>query len=146
VPEKIRAVVDTQIFLRAAINRKSLPGKLIFDLGDKYQLVASPDTIAEVKDVLNRSEIRARFKTITDAVVSELLELLSEAANVTPGEVAAISRDPKDDIFLACAKMDGSQYIVSEDKDLLVLNPYEGIQIINALDFLRVLQPPPKEE
>ena len=70
-----------------------------------------------------------------DAVVTRL----SGAESVNLGEVEAVSRDPKDDIFLACAKVSNAQYLVSEDKDLLVLNPYEGIQIINALEFLQIL-------
>ncbi len=143
---KIKAVIDTQIFLRAAINRKSLPARLLFELSNKYELVTSLEISAEVKDVLNRPELREKFKTLTEAVANELVALLSAAEMVTPTEVEAISRDPKDDIFLACAKAAKAQYIVTEDKDLLVLNPYESTQIINALEFLRVLQRPPTEE
>lgn len=43
-------------------------------------------------------------------------------------------------MFLACAKEGEVQYIVSEDNDLLVLNSYEGIKIINVLDFVTLLQ------
>lgn len=136
----IKAVIDTQLFLRAAINRSSLPARLIFDLRSRYQLVVSLEVSAEITNVLNRPELRAKFQTLTDEVVQEITTLLQAAEVVTPDEVEAISRDPKDDIFLACAKASSAQYIVSEDKDLLVLNPYEGIQIINALDFLRILQ------
>lgn len=38
--------------------------------------------------------------------------------------------------FLECAKDSGSLYIVSGDKDLLVIQTFEGIQIITAKDFL----------
>lgn len=136
----IKVVIDTQLFLRAAINRRSLPARLIYDLRGRYQLVTSVEVSAEITDVLNRVELREKFKTLTDEVVQEIVTLLQTAEVVAPTEVEAISRDAKDDIFLACAKASGAQYIVSEDKDLLVLNPYEGIQIINALDFLNVLQ------
>jgi hypothetical protein len=142
---KIKAVIDTQIFLRAGINRKSLPGRLVFELRDLYELKVATEILAEITDVLNRPEIRKKFKTLTDNVVNELITLISSAEVVTLTETPAVSRDSKDDIFLACAKASGAQYIVSEDKDLLVLHPYDGIQIINALDFLRVLQPPPTE-
>jgi putative PIN family toxin of toxin-antitoxin system len=143
---KIKAVIDTQIFLRAAINRKSLPAKVLFELGDKYQFVTSLEITAEVKDVLNRPKLRQLFKSLTDEVVNELLDLLSTAVTSAPIEIESIVRDPKDDMFLACAKAAEAHYIVSEDKDLLVLNPYEGIQIVNALQFLDILQKPPAEE
>lgn len=143
---KIKVVIDTQIFLRAAINRKSLPAKLLFELGDKYQLVTSLEITAEVKDVLNRPKLREKFESLTDEVVNDLLDLLSTAVTSAPIEVESIVRDPKDDMFLASAKAAEAHYIVSEDKDLLVLNPYEGIQIVSALQFLEIIQKPPAEE
>jgi uncharacterized protein len=142
---KIKAVIDTQVFLRAAINPNSLPAKVIFDLRQQYELIASDAIISEVKDVLYRPKIRAKFPHLTDSIANRVLERLSTANIVNSTDIESISRDAKDDIFLACAKASGSQYIVSEDKDLLVLNPYEGIQIINVLDFLHVLQNPPSE-
>lgn len=137
----IKAVLDTQLFLRAAINLNSLPGKLIFSLRGKYQLVASDAIQAEVRDILYRPKIREKFPHLTDEIAEIVLNAFADAEIVEPTDVPAISRDPKDDIFLACAKTANADYIVSEDKDLLVLNPYEKIHIINTLDFLRVLQP-----
>ena len=55
-------------------------------------------------------------------------------------DIPPVSRDPKDDIFLATATVSGAQYLVTEDKDLLVLNPYQNIRILDALEFLQVLQ------
>lgn len=45
------------------------------------------------------------------------------------------SRDPDDDKFLGCAIDSHSYYIVSGDKDLLVLGNFNGIEIITAADF-----------
>jgi uncharacterized protein len=72
--------------------------------------------------------------------LSRVLAILVQAQQVQLEDVAAVSRDPKDDIFLATAVEANAQYIVSEDNDLLVLDPYEGIRILNALDFLHMLQ------
>jgi putative PIN family toxin of toxin-antitoxin system len=146
VSEKPRVVIDTQLFLRAAINRKSLPAKLVFDLKDEYQLLVSSGIWAEVQDVLNRPSLRTKFPSLTDDVADAVLIVLSGAEQVYPLEVPHVSRDPKDDIFLATALAGGAAYIVSEDKDLLTLNPYEGIQIIDALGFWHLLQPPSAED
>lgn len=137
--EKLKAVIDTQLFLRAAVNLKSLPAKIIFDLREKYQLIASLAIQLEVQDVLYRPKVRRKFPHLTDEIAEKVLALFSDATIVEPTEIPAISRDPKDDVFLACAKIVEARYIVSEDQDLLVLNPYDEIQIINALDFLRIL-------
>jgi hypothetical protein len=140
--EKIRAILDTQLFLRAVVNPASIPGKLIYGLRRTYQLIASDAIMAEINDVLSRPKLRAKFKTLTQKRVAELLNELEDIEIVNPAEIPAVARDPKDDIFLACAVAAKAQYIVTEDKDLLVLNPYAGIQIIDAEAFLRILQPP----
>lgn len=46
-----------------------------------------------------------------------------------------ISRDSDDDKFLGCAKDSRALYIVSGDKDLLVIKEFENIQIITAKEF-----------
>ncbi len=48
-------------------------------------------------------------------------------------------RDPKDNKFLELAIDGKADYIVSGDKDLLVLNPYRNMPILNANDFLSLL-------
>lgn len=54
---------------------------------------------------------------------------------IEPSSFVQISRDPDDDKFLGCAKDAKAMYIVSGDKYLLVLQEYEGIQIVTAKDF-----------
>jgi putative PIN family toxin of toxin-antitoxin system len=50
-----------------------------------------------------------------------------------------LCRDRDDHIILECAIEAKSDYIVTGDEDLLILNPYQGIQIINSSSFLEVL-------
>jgi len=47
-----------------------------------------------------------------------------------------ICRDPKDNKFLELAAEANADYIITGDKDLLVLHPYQGIKILTAADFL----------
>jgi uncharacterized protein len=140
VNEKPRAVIDTQVLLRAVINRRSLPAQIAYDLIDSYILLISEATLKEIEDVLNRPKVRAKFQ-LADEVVQQLTERLSRGERVTVTEVPAVGRDSKDDIFLACAVVGKAHYIVSEDNDLLVLNPYQSIKIINVLDFLKIIRP-----
>lgn len=45
-------------------------------------------------------------------------------------------RDPKDDKYLELALASGAETIVSGDEDLLVLNPWRGIRIINPATYV----------
>jgi putative PIN family toxin of toxin-antitoxin system len=46
------------------------------------------------------------------------------------------SRDPDNDLFLACALASGAKTIISKDKDLLVLEKPFGIEIVTPKQFL----------
>jgi len=113
---------------------------MLFQMRDAYLLAVSPDVRAEVQDVLTRPKIRTKFPQITNEAVARTLAVLDAGLQITPETVAAVSRDPKDDKFIALAVESKATYLVSEDNDLLILNPYQGIHILNALDFIRILE------
>jgi len=46
-------------------------------------------------------------------------------------------RDPKDDKFLELALNGRADVIVTGDADLVALNPWRGIEIVTALDYLQ---------
>lgn len=48
--------------------------------------------------------------------------------------------DPNDGPILRAALHAGVDYLVTNDRHLLVLNPYEGLRIISMGDYERVLQ------
>jgi predicted nucleic acid-binding protein len=48
----------------------------------------------------------------------------------------AVSADPDDDKFIACALSSGSKLIVSGDKHLLDVNGYRGIEILKPRPFI----------
>ena len=48
-------------------------------------------------------------------------------------------RDPKDNKFLELAVTGNADVIVTGDKDLLVLHPYQDILILNSASFLEWL-------
>jgi len=45
-------------------------------------------------------------------------------------------RDSKDDLYLALAFSAQADTLVSSDEDLLILNPWRKIPIVNAAQFL----------
>ncbi len=67
-----------------------------------------------------------------------LVALLKRTELVEVTEVVTDYRDEKDDKILELAVSGRADYIVSGDGDLLVLNPYRGVSIMRAQDFLGV--------
>lgn len=135
----IRIVIDTVGFVRGLINPLSRWGHILFDYADDYQLIVSEPIILEVLDVLRRPAVVRLFKTLPGRDVAAIVAILTDAELVEVQEILAISRDPKDDKFLATAARAGADYLVSEDEDLLVLREYEGVRIVDAATFLALL-------
>jgi predicted nucleic acid-binding protein len=69
--------------------------------------------------------------------VQRICQPLWETARlVKPVTDVGVCRDPKDDHLLALA-MDGeAHYLITGDRDLLVLSPFHGIQIVTPARFL----------
>ena len=105
---------------------------------DDFILLSSADTRAELSAVLDRSEIK-KLSSVPLAPFAEGLEKFSQHV---PGilELKGISRDPKDDKFLACAVEGKAHYLVSSDGDLLEIGHYESVCILNPGQFLIALQ------
>lgn len=65
-----------------------------------------------------------------------LSDFISVAELVEITEEVIACRDPKDDKFLSLAVSGEAKVIMSGDKDLLVLHPFRGIDIVKAPEFL----------
>ena len=53
-----------------------------------------------------------------------------------------IQEDPADNRILECAVMAGSEFIVSEDKDLLRLGQFRNTKIVSIRDFINLALSP----
>jgi putative PIN family toxin of toxin-antitoxin system len=113
-------VIESNVFLRALINPYSRCGRLLDEFVDDYELVLSPAIIRKVLEVLHRPRLRAKFLQITKLDIMHIIALFEQARVVEPQDVPSVSRDPADDKFLACTQLARAEYLVTEDKGLLV--------------------------
>lgn len=92
----------------------------------------------EMNDVLHRPKFQRYF---TLDVIKELVPLiLSKVEIVEIKETFDVCRDPKDNFLLDLCVSGKADYVVTGDEDLLVLNPFKGIQIINYNSFQNILE------
>lgn len=136
----MRIVLDTVVFVRSLIKPQNACGRTIFLHGKKYRLVVSKPLLVELFEVLKRPEISSKFSPSVSIDYKQLLDFLSQAVVVEIGDVPNISRDIKDNKFLETAIASHADYLVSEDKDLLILGKYRETQIITCLAFADILE------
>lgn len=136
----MRAVVDTNILVRAVIKPLGSVGPVLSQLrDDRYTILYAQTLLAELVDVLNRPRIRDKYGLSDEDIKTVIALILLRGEAVTPQRRITICRDPKDDKFLEVAVAGSADVIVSGDEDLLVLNPFESIPIITPQAFLRML-------
>jgi len=132
----LRLVYDTNIIISALLFEGSKPAKA-FDIGiNQKAILFSSSTFTELEEVLSRNkfdqyishEERKQFLTsyILDSTPVEINETISEC------------RDPQDNKFLEFAVSGKADFIISGDKDLLILNPFRNIQILTPDIFLKI--------
>jgi putative PIN family toxin of toxin-antitoxin system len=130
----MRVVVDTNVFISAALKEKSPPGMTVHIAAESGTLLKSTITERELFVTL----ARPRLAPLIPPHFREWLgELLAAVELVTITERIIACRDPKDDKFLELAVNGHADLIVSGDADLLALNPFRGIPIITPASFVR---------
>jgi predicted nucleic acid-binding protein len=87
-------------------------------------------------DVISLPPLASR--EISPAFLMQRYGMLAEL--VKPQVIERTVRDPDDDAVLACALAAQTDLIVSGDSDLLTLQEYEGIRIVNAATVIELIK------
>jgi putative PIN family toxin of toxin-antitoxin system len=132
----MRLVVDTNVFVSAALKENSLPFLVARWIDRHDGLLKSAATEQQLLEVLDRAYIAAA----TIPLLREGLVRMLAAAELVPiTERIAVCRDPTDDKFLELAVNGHADLIVSGDADLLALNPFRDIPIVTPAAFVRAV-------
>jgi uncharacterized protein len=128
----LRVVIDTNIWISFLIG-KSLAGLNKAVINDQVIVLFSDDLFSELIEVLNRPKFKKYF---SESSIQNLIALLNEKV-----ELIATSfhfdncRDKKDNFLLDLAVSGNADYLVTGDNDLLILNPFENIEIVSYQCF-----------
>lgn len=127
----MKIVVDTNVII-SGVFFGGAPGQVLKAIiSARVTAYATSDIIDEYNEIVDEMITRKQGKLNRDI----LMPLINSLEIIEPKTNVKISRDPDDDKFIGCAKDANALYIVSGDKDLLVIGHYDGIQIITAKEF-----------
>jgi putative PIN family toxin of toxin-antitoxin system len=132
--DKLRFVVDNNVLLSSILIASSRPDtalKKIRNLGD---ILFSQATFQELQEILGRPKFD-RYISL-NIRLQFLAKIKLELEEIEIIETIKICRDEKDDKFLEVAVNGNANYLITGDKDLLVLHPFRNIEIINVNEFL----------
>ncbi|TVQ02412.1 MAG: putative toxin-antitoxin system toxin component, PIN family [Balneolaceae bacterium] len=132
----MRLILDTNLWISFLISSKyEKLDELLFN--QKCKLIFSQELLEEFVTVAKRPKLR---KYISRDELEDLLETIDEVAefvNVT-SEISE-SRDPKDNFLLSLAVDGKADYLLTGDKDLLVLKEFGNTEIKTISEFFDII-------
>jgi len=140
VTKKHRAVLDTNVFVSAALSKNpSSPTREVVERwkrGEFVLLICTP-LAEEIAEKLQDHQIDA-------SQIEELVETLANLAEwieVSSEKIESLLADPDDNVIVACAVMGQANYLVTYDPHFDALGgEHRGVKIIKAIPFLEILR------
>ncbi len=128
-------VFDTNSLISANL----LPGSVNRQAYDRAREIGIPVYSGATLTEFTETLIRPKFdKYISNEKRLRAITTFEKAGQLIRVSVSIdICRDPKDNKFLELAIESGAACIITGDKDLLVLHPFQNIPILSAADFLK---------
>lgn len=130
----MRVVFDCNVLISASLKKNSSSAIALRQVIQQGTVIYSVPTLKELSSkILNQKfdkyvSVKQRIEFLIEfKQVCESVEIFYEVN---------ICRDPKDNMYLELALSGKADYIVSGDKDLLVLHPFENVSILSVSDFL----------
>lgn len=131
----MRILYDTNILVASLSRRGSISAfKRLLEL-DGMVHITSGHILGEVEAVLVEKMGLTRQKA---KVAARLLE--RQSVIVHPVKIEKVCRDPFDDYVLAAAVVGKADYLVTADKDLLVLEKHRKVAIVTPSEFTAIME------
>jgi len=140
VTKLIRAVLDTNVFVSAALSKnQSSPTREVIDRwkrGEFALLICIPLAEEIAEKLLDHSIDIDKVSALVETLAS-----LAEWVEIPPEEIEPLLSDPDDNVIVACAVEGGANYLVTYDPHFDSLQgEYCGGKIVKAIPFLEVLR------
>ena len=127
-------VIDSNVWISALIFGGNPEKILKLFIDNKVEVVMSEEIITELRRIIiNKFPLFVNSLNLLEA------SLRKDTVFVQLGSMTIdASRDVDDNRIIETAYIGKAQYIISGDKDLLVLKKYKDIKILNPGDFLKI--------
>jgi putative PIN family toxin of toxin-antitoxin system len=126
----MKVVLDTNVII-AAFAARGLCTEVFEVCLEAHRIVISEHILSEIRENLVHKIHLPR------GVVQDIIEYLRDVTEVVEPEVIdkPACRDGKDDKIIGTALGGDATFVITGDKDLLVLKKYKGIRIITPREF-----------
>ena len=141
----IRAVVDTNVVVSAALSPLGKPAQVVRSAGLRFELVWTGAIVAECYRILTAPRLARSLEGREEHARSVVAGLAAGAIMVAPELLAAVRvvpKDPDDDVLFGAALAGGARFVVSGDAAVLAVGHFAGVQVVSAAQLLATLGEP----
>jgi len=138
---RLKVVLDTNIWVSAMI-WGGMPARIIKTAEEnKIAIITSEEILQEISRTLAYPRLREIYEG-TGVSREQLIEAILRVATLVEVKtrVRIIQDDLTDDKFLGCALDGKADFVVSGDEHLLRKEHHQGIHIVSARQFLKLLE------
>ena len=127
----MRVVLDTNVVMSAIFFGGDPKAIVRAAVSKRVELVATKAVLAEYHEVAER--LHEHYPSVSFRRPLAILESIVKL--VRPATLGGVCRDPDDDAIIACALGGKAKIVCSGDDDLLALNGFRGLEILNPRYF-----------
>lgn len=135
-------ILDASLIVSFLISDGESYARDIISLAHKnrVQLITTDEGFNELREALKASKIK-KLTSYKPAKTGSFIAWYQYNAQFIPGakdkRPSITSRDPKDNLYLILAEMSKADYLITVDKDLLVLKQVGQTQIVTPQTFIK---------
>jgi uncharacterized protein len=138
----MKVLFDTNVWISYLLSpEQTSPIVALVDAAvERFPLVVPPPLMDELRQIREKPRLRTRIRTEQVEHLIEILTAIGEVPTLSAEEMQSISRNAKDDYLIAYGLVAGADYLVSGDKDLVVLDKVDTLRIVPGSQFRAMLQ------
>lgn len=133
----MKIIIDNNIWISFVIGKRLSSLRKILT-NKQIQIFVCAELIFEFLDVVSRPKIQKIVNKSDITATKKLLDAYCEFVEIEHNAKSAI-RDPKDLFLFSLAESINADYIVTGDKDLLILGSHKKTKILSFNDFRELL-------
>lgn len=126
-----KVLIDTNVWISALLYGGE-PERLIRSCKQHCKIVISDYIVDETLNYLKQIGAPYKWRNSLEKLIKQI------CLSVEPEDLPVISRDIKDDPVIAAAIVGACDYLITGDKDLLVLKRVQQIRIVTPGEFIKL--------
>lgn len=139
----MRVLFDTNVLISYLLTPTKGTITTIVEAGfeKKYQLLLPNEVVTELrKKIAQKTYLSQKISQPTIQKFINALSVIAETLSPITESIPEVGRDFKDDYLLAYSFVGDADYLVTGDKDLLILKQIHKVKIVSPSEFLSVLK------